>query len=143
VSVLLEKARFQAHLRADIDAGGRMTREASGQITADWSLTTGGQELMTFEQTRLTFQDGHMHFDLDPKNIRLGGLLKLISDLTSLLPSPGGGDDESDGEGDSEDDGPLKVTLLKEDVFGYKIPAGVRAQLELPAISIGSTPVAV
>lgn len=144
VSVLLEKARFQAHVRADVDAGGRMTREASGQITADWQLTTGGQELMTFEQTRLSFQDGHMHFDLNPKNVRLGGLLKLVSDLTSLLPLPSGGSDDDGGDdGDTEDDGPLKITLLKEEVLGYKIPAGVRAQLELPAISIGATPVAV
>jgi hypothetical protein len=131
IAVVLDDANFNAYIRAEVDATGRLTKDAFGEISADWVLMTGGQELVAFQDTQLTFQNGRMHFDLDPKKIRLGGLLKMISDLTEVLPSPGG------------DDGPLKVAWLKETVAGFEVPAGVRATLELPSIDLGSTPVAV
>lgn len=148
VVVSLDGARFTAHARAEIDASGRFNKEASGLISADWVLTLSDSDLVTFKDTRLTFQDGRMHFDLDPKNIELGGLLQILSDVTSLLPSPKGDDDADD---DADDDGGdeeasgggggFKIKVLKETVEGYEIPVGVRAALELPKFGVGATPV--
>lgn len=132
IRVLLEGANFTAHLRAEIDAGGKATKDASGQILADWVLTTGGQELVAFQKTTLSFHNGNMKFDFDPKNIRLGGLLRMISDLTKALPTPGFGKGS-----------PLKVAWLQETAGGLTVPVGVRATLELPKIDLGTTPVAV
>lgn len=131
VSVLLENAEFKATVRSEVDAGGQFRKDARGEIRANWVLTTGGQELVAFERTRLTFVNGKMNFDLNPKNVRLGGLLKILSDLTQTLPMQGGEDD------------PLQIAWLKENLAGYEIPVGVRATLELPSSDVGTTPIAV
>ena len=115
VTVALENANFSAHIRADVDIDGPINKDARGEVLADWILLTGSQELVAFEKTHLTFVNGKMNFDLNPKNVRMGGLLKIISDLTSTLSVPGLG---------GGDDSPLKVALLKEKVLGLDLPAG-------------------
>jgi hypothetical protein len=76
----------------------------------DWDVKIGGQSLIVFKDTRLTFDDAEgLKFHLDPRNIQLSGVLNFVSDLLAKF----GGSDSG-----------LKLGLLPE--------GGIQCVLSLP-----------
>jgi hypothetical protein len=127
LSIQLENGRFTGAMRLSIDIDGKTSKSNSGKLVGSWHINIAGTGLMIFRDAGILFQDGKLTFDMDPKRMEMPGLLKLLTDATQNL-TGGGGDDEGD-----SDDSVFKIGLVK--VKG--IPAGVRATLDLPPISVG------
>lgn len=123
IEVSLQDPRFEAQIKLSASLDG-VQKTATGALTGSWQLSVAGGEIITFVNTRLRFENGQMHFELRPEQVRLPSLLRIISDL---LPSSG-----SDGE-EGEDDEGFHIGLIK--VAG--IPAGMRATLLLPDLAAG------
>jgi hypothetical protein len=142
VRVTLSTLSLTATLRIAAGLDGAPQRTQSGRLTANWDLILGGTPVITFANTALTFdQSGKTKFDLDPKNIRLNGVLQVLSDALAKAGSPAGGNgtasaaraaplSRSAGAADAADE-PVRgfVLRLKED---HGNPVGVEAILELP-----------
>ena len=120
VEVTVEKIDFTATVRIEIGPSGSPQQNSHGQITADWNLTLGGQQIVTFTDTALTFdQTGKTSFNLSPKKVRLNSVLQLISEALALISDP--------------DDG-FTLKLIQKD----GVPVGVQAILELPLPDIAA-----
>lgn len=103
-----------ATMRIEAGLGAGPQRTQSGRLAADWDLTVGGQKFITFADTALTFdQSGKTKFDLDPRKVRLNGVLQMLSDAFAAVSNP--------------DDG---FTLRLKDEGG--LPVGVEAILAIP-----------
>lgn len=122
VKVRVLNARLDAHVSMEVDIDRRMRKDARGSIKATWVLDAGA-ELVAFEDTQLIFDNGRMDFRIEPQKVRMSGLLKMLSDAAKVM--------------SAEEDG-FYVGLIKTG----EIPVGMKAVLELPSISVGSTPVA-
>jgi hypothetical protein len=122
IKIRVLNAHLDAHVSMELDIDRHMRKNAHGSITATWVLDAGS-ELVAFEDTQLIFDNGHMDFRIQPQKVRMSGLLKMLSDAAKAM--------------SAEEDG-FYVGLMKTG----DIPIGMKAVLELPAISVGSTPVA-
>lgn len=135
LQVELEKGEFVGQMRLSVDIDGKMNKTDSGKLTGSWHVIIAGLELMIFRDAGIIFQDGKLTFDMDPKRMEMSGLLQLLADATENI--SGGGDDDDD---DDDDGGSVfKLGLVKVG----EIPAGVRATLDIPPISIGGGPTAI
>ncbi len=120
VQVTIANIDFTATVRIEVGTNGSPQQNAHGQITADWDLKLGGQPIVTFVDTALTFdQTGKTKFQLSPDKVRLNGVLQLISQAPALVSDP--------------DDG-FSLKLLQKD----GLPIGVQAILELPLPDIAA-----
>jgi hypothetical protein len=120
VQVTVEKIDFTATVRIEIGPSGSPQQNAHGQISADWNLQLGGQPIVTFVNTPLTFdQTGKTSFKLSPDKVRLNGVLQLLSEALALVSDPDAG---------------FSVKLIQKD----GLPVGVQAILELPLPDIAA-----
>lgn len=114
VKVEVSRIDLKATIRIEAGLGGGPQRTQSGRLSANWDLTVGGQQFITFADTSLTFdQSGRTKFDLDPKKVRLNGVLQMLSEAFAKLSSP--------------DDG-FTLRLVEDGGF----PVGVEAALSIP-----------
>ena len=114
VGLLLEDGRFDASARLEAGEDGAFSRRAEGEIRGDWVMGFGGQTLVRFADTPLTFDDkGRLSFDIRPEKVRLEETIKFLESFISAL-----GDEE----------GGLKTSLLKE----KGLPVGISCDLDLP-----------
>lgn len=130
VLVELENGSFKGRMRLETDIEGKTKKTNSGELSGSWHITIAGTGLMIFRDTRVIFKDGKLTFDLDPKRMQMPGLLKMLTDATTRLSATGAGGGSSAEGGKAE---VFKVGLIKV----HDIPAGVRAQLNLPPLSVG------
>jgi hypothetical protein len=115
---------FEAHVSLSADANGHLVKTTTGLISADWDLNVASLDIVTLTKTKLTFdQSGRINVNINPANIRLNGLLQLISDAVDAA------------SGDS--DGGFSYQLVEDGGF----PIGVQVLLDivLPPIQEGTT----
>lgn len=112
VQVTVTNARFAGKLRLETDIRGAVKKVARGSMRGDWAISVGGTEFMTYEDLRITFEDGKLDFDLDPSRMRSPGLLRLMTDVSQTIPFEGGS---------------FNFGMLKDG----QMPVGLRADLEL------------
>ncbi len=75
-------AMLTGRAEVDVDAQGHMTSVSEAQLTAAWQLVIASSPLVTFANTRLTFdKGGHLSFQMDPSGIRLAPALQFLTDL--------------------------------------------------------------
>lgn len=121
ISVVMRKPRLHAVTQIEI-VGDQVTRRTEGELSGDWALLVAGKEFATFVNTRLMFTDpGKPRLDLNPKNLKLAGLVGFLSDAISK--GMGGGGDEEDEEN------PKGLTVRRIEKDG--IIHGVEARLNL------------
>ncbi len=90
VDVVVETAQFTSSARMTAGKGG-LTKEMSGRIHGDWRVACGGQTILTFRQTALTFDaDGKIDFKIQPEKVVLAEALKFITDLMKATGQKGG-----------------------------------------------------
>lgn len=110
VELGIRKSNFTALTRFEAGAGEAPKRQIKAEIMGDWDVKIGGQSLIVFKDTRLTFNDAEgLKFHLDPRNIQLNGILNFVADLLAKF----GGSDSG-----------LKLGLLPE--------GGIQCVLNLP-----------
>jgi len=143
ISVSLDTISLTATMRITAGLGGSPQHTQSGQLSANWTLTIGGQDVITFKNTALTFDNsGHTHFNLDPKNIEFNGVLAMLSQALQAANSSGdsGNGDGSDESDDGDDtDGPPQSGLTFKLKEQGGLPVGVEVILEiaLPDVTFG------
>lgn len=111
----LSGGRFTA--LADIVASiqGPPRTKANAEIVADWQLAFGGVTLVTFERTRVAFDDASgLTIDISPDRIRFDRAIQFLSDLIKSFGDPDSG------------------FVLELEVDERNRPIGVRAGLDLP-----------
>lgn len=111
----LSGGRFTA--LADIVASiqGPPRTKANAEIVADWQLAFGGVTLVTFERTRVAFDDARgLTIDISPDRIRFDRAIQFLSDLIKSFGDPDSG------------------FVLELEVDERNRPIGVRAGLDLP-----------
>ncbi|HKP05021.1 MAG TPA: hypothetical protein VJU77_16840 [Chthoniobacterales bacterium] len=123
----LENGIFQGHLRLEMGIDGQVKKTNTGTLTGSWHMGLSGSSLMIFRDTKIIYRDGRVSVDLDPNRMEMPGLMKILTDATKNLSGLSGGA----GEGEDE---VFKVGLVK---VGAGIPAGIRATLDIPPISVG------
>lgn len=123
IRVRILNATLDAHVSMEANIEGQTKKDARGSITANWVLDAGS-ELVAFENTQLALTNGRMDFRIEPQSVRMSGLLRMLSDVANALSI------QKDG---------FYVGLMKQGEF----PVGMKAVLELPSLSAGSTPVAI
>jgi hypothetical protein len=113
LAVKIRETQFDAKVHADVGIGEPVQMKVDAQVLGDWSLAFGGNDAITFKQTKLRFDEtGHLKFDLDPSKIKLHPVLNFVSDLIkSVKPDSG-----------------LAFELVEEDGF----PVGARANINMP-----------
>jgi|GEM_PF-6009048 len=119
VEIVIDEARFTAAARLSAGRDGSR-RSMNGRIFGDWRVVSGGQDILTFRQTGLHFDDtGRIDFRLAPERVELAEALEF---LTNLLAASG------KGEG-----------LVIEPLMRGPVPAGVAASvdLQLPDLQLG------
>jgi hypothetical protein len=110
VELGVRQSTFTALTRFEAGVGEAPKRQIKAEILGDWDVKLGGQSLILFKDTSLTFDDAEgLKFHLDPSNIQLNGVLNFISDLLAKF----GGKDSG-----------LKLGLLPE--------GGIQCVLSLP-----------
>ncbi|HEY2294637.1 MAG TPA: hypothetical protein VGM86_28380, partial [Thermoanaerobaculia bacterium] len=120
VQIVIDTAKFESHARLSAGAGGGIERKMNGRIFGDWRVVSGGQTILTFRQTALTFNDaGQIDFQIQPDRVELAEALRFITDLMRATGQKGG--------------------LRIEPLMRGGIPAGVAATLDmvLPPIQTG------
>jgi len=122
VGVDMSNTRFSGVVDIDYDIDGKMNKKAVAAVEGDMVSSLGGAPIVLFEQVKLEHKHGKLDVDLDPKKIKLPGVLKIIADATANLPV---GDDE-----------PFRVGVLRH--AGSKMPTGVKAELNLPPFDVGA-----
>jgi hypothetical protein len=114
VSVGLRGGVFTAETRLAIGTDGRSERHARGRIDGSWDLGFGGQTLVTFRDTPLTFDDaGGLRFDIRPERVELASALSFLDAFVKSLGDEAGG---------------LRLSTIKDG----NLPVGVEALLDLP-----------
>ena len=114
----LHGAVLNAHVHTDVDLQGHSSTQETASIVADWTLAFGGTPVVTFVGTSLTSNNGTIHFNIDPKSMRLDGVLQSISDMFKAL-----GEDLSDAASEA------RALLEQRIVSGY--------HFNLPPFDIG------
>lgn len=90
VELSVQKSNFTALTRFEAGIGEAPKRQIKAEIKGDWQVKLGGQSMIVFRETRLTFDDAEgLKFHIQPSKIQLNGVLNFISDL---LASFGGKD---------------------------------------------------
>ncbi len=120
--VALSQIDFTARIRIDAGPSGAPRQTQNGKLSANWDLTLGGNPLVTFVDTSLTFDEsGRTKFNLDPTKIQMNGLLEMLSKVLQTA-------------GDS--DSGFTLRLKQEN----GLPVGVEAilKLPLPALTFGA-----
>ncbi|CAN7463701.1 hypothetical protein [Paraburkholderia hospita] len=101
---------------------GVPAKTTSAFINADWSLEFGGTPLVTFEQTKLTFDEGgRMRFNIRPDQIRMDAALQWLTDLMREYAS-----DSGDG---------LTIAMVERD--GQPVGVTCSLQTTLPPLGAG------
>jgi hypothetical protein len=123
LALTLRGAKFDAVARLESGLDGRVERRAHGTITGDWQLDFGGQTLVTFRQTTLSFDEsGQTRFDLSPDRMEMASSLRYLTDLAREL---------------HYEDGGFVFRLLERN----GIPYGAEAifEIALPPLQFGTT----
>lgn len=127
LQVEIENANFSGKMRMEIGVDGKVKKQNSGKLIGSWHIGIAGTGLMIFRDTAVIFSDDKLKFDLDPSRMEMPGLLKVLTTATTKL----------------SESGPAGALGEKSEVFKIgivkvrEIPAGVKATLDLPPISIG------
>jgi hypothetical protein len=89
IALRLVTADFNGQVKVDVSPQGTQ-QLASGNVTGDWALLVMGQQVVTLSATQLIFDSsGKFQFIVQPKNVKLPGVLNFITQyLTQFL---GGG----------------------------------------------------
>ncbi|MFN1215963.1 hypothetical protein ACKW6Q_03150 [Chryseobacterium kwangjuense] len=138
--VELDKGRFFANMDADIDPFGTTTTKSTGALAGSWIVHISGQELITFENAVVKMNDGKFNFDLDPQNIKMSGLLKILTDATKEMSKTGAVPPAKDAKGNKTDYFKVSIQKLKYKYDGDKeieIPTGIKAAVNIPNITVG------
>lgn len=119
IQIMIDQAEFTASARV---AEGRAGTQKSmhGKLFGDWRLICAGQDILTFQQTGLTFDEtGRINFNIQPDRVVLADALQFLTDMI-----------ESTGEG-----GDFEIVPY---MFGG-VPSGIAAclDLDLPPIQTG------
>lgn len=128
LQIELENGHFIGKARIEMDIDGKIRKINSGQLKGSWHLNIAGTGIMIFRDTAVNFRDGKLSFDLDPRRMEMPGLLKMLTDASTKLSDSG-----MSGGGVGEKKEVFKVGIVKV----REIPAGVRAQLNIPPVSVG------
>ncbi|MEO6550848.1 MAG: hypothetical protein ABIN94_22790 [Ferruginibacter sp.] len=129
VVVELEKGRFTGEIKFEGDLEGKLTRRNSGRLSGSFHISVAGTGLMIFRETSIIFNQDKLSFDLDPSRMEMPGLLKMLTDATTKLSDTGAGGTDENGE--KKQVFKIGITKVRE------IPAGIKASLDIPPISIG------
>lgn len=119
VQIMVDDARFNAKARMSASPGG-VQKDMNGRIFGDWRVVCSGQDILTFRQTGLFFDNtGKIDFKIDPERVELADALEF---LTNFLAACGKGDG-----------------LVIEPLMRGVIPVGVAATIDvqLPDIQLG------
>ncbi|MBO9690722.1 hypothetical protein [Chryseobacterium sp.] len=138
--VELDKGRFFANMDADVDPFGTTTTKSTGALAGSWIVHISGQELITFENAVVKMTDGKFNFDLDPQNIKMSGLLKILTDATKEMSKTGAVPPAKDAKGKKTDYFKVSIQKLKYKYDGKKeieIPTGIKAAVNIPNITVG------
>lgn len=123
LALTLLEAKFDAAARLETGLDGRVERRAHGTITGDWRMDFGGQTLVTFRRTTLSFDEtGQTRFDLSPDRMEMAAALRYLTDLARKV---------------QYEDGGFVFRLLERN----GIPYGAEALFEiaLPPLQYGTT----
>lgn len=86
LTLTLLKAKLDAFVKLETGLDGKVERRSKGEIAGNWQLDFGGQQLVTFRDTALRFDEtGHTRFDLSPDRMDLAPALQYLSDLAKQL----------------------------------------------------------
>ncbi|MBY3235273.1 hypothetical protein HFO17_12070 [Rhizobium laguerreae] len=119
VEIIVEQAQFNATAKTSTGRDGTK-KTVNGRIFGDWRVVASGQDIITFVQTALTFDDtGKIDFQIEPDRVELADALEF---LTNFLAASGGGDG-----------------LVVEPFMRGGVPSGVAATLDvmLPDLQLG------
>ncbi|MCA1438037.1 methyl-accepting chemotaxis protein [Bradyrhizobium sp. BRP20] len=119
VEIVVDEAKFNAKARMSVGRDGTQ-KTFNGRIFGDWRVVTGGQDILTFRQTGLYFDDsGKIDFKIDPERVELADALAFLTDFLA-----------ASGEGDG---------LVIEPLMRGGVPAGIAATLDidLPDLQLG------
>jgi hypothetical protein len=134
IRVDTRQARIVASAKVEVDADGALRHRRTGQVTADWQVSLGGMELVTFVNTALRFDDaGRIRFDISPQNVRMPGVLRFLTDMISA--GRAAAQDAAAGARDAltvEDNGSgFSVRPVVKTVGDIDLPIGVESRLDL------------
>jgi hypothetical protein len=118
--------RGKVHLQVDID--GQMKKTNSGELRGSFVIGVSGTPIMMFKDAAILYRDDKLSFDLDPKRMEMPGLLKILTDASKTISDTGAAGTDADGDTIET----FKVGILKI----REIPAGVRAELNIPPITV-------
>ncbi|HEY3836966.1 MAG TPA: methyl-accepting chemotaxis protein, partial [Bryobacteraceae bacterium] len=91
VSLRLATADFAGQVRLDASAQGTH-QLATGNVTGDWKLLVLGQEVVTLAATQLLFDNtGKLRFIVNPKNVRLPGVMQFVTEYLANFAGSGSG----------------------------------------------------
>ncbi|HMI03978.1 MAG TPA: hypothetical protein VK541_15940, partial [Pedobacter sp.] len=143
INVKLNKGKFTAKFRMQMDREGNTKKESSGLLAGDWETNIANTPIMIFKDAKAIFENDRMSFDLDPSRMEMPGLLKVLTDASKTIP-PQGGAGESDEESGGEGGGSFSMGLLEvkgEEInaalTGRSIPIGVQARLDIGPMNVG------
>jgi hypothetical protein len=122
LSLTVKNGSFTADARMEADAGAQTRQVMTGRLVGDWVLSVAGEPFVTLGGTEILFESGRgLNLRLDPRRIRLHGVLEVLSDIMSGLQSQSGSG--------------LTVSVLQD----AGLPVGVEARLDLPLpdVSLG------
>jgi hypothetical protein len=84
VELAVPKSSFSALTRFEAAQGESPKRQINAKIMGDWDVRIGGQSMIVFQDTALTFDDAAgLKFRIEPSRIKLNGILTFVSDLLS------------------------------------------------------------
>jgi hypothetical protein len=119
VEIIVDTAKFNATARMSVGRDGTQ-KTFNGRIFGDWRVVICGQDILTFLQTGLYFDDsGKIDFKIDPERVDLADALEFLTDFLA-----------ASGDGDG---------LVIEPLMRGGVPAGIAATLDidLPDIQLG------
>jgi hypothetical protein len=119
VEIIVDTAKFNATARMSVGRDGTQ-KTFNGRIFGDWRVVICGQDILTFLQTGLYFDDsGKIDFKINPERVELADALEFLTDFLA-----------ASGEGDG---------LVIEPLMRGGVPAGIAATLDidLPDLQLG------
>ncbi|MEW6643647.1 MAG: methyl-accepting chemotaxis protein [Pseudomonadota bacterium] len=119
VEIIIDTAKFNATARMSVGRDGTQ-KTFNGRIFGDWRVVICGQDILTFLQTGLYFDDsGKIDFKINPERVELADALQFLTDFLAAY---------------SDDDG-----LIIEPLMRGGVPAGIAATLDidLPDLELG------
>lgn len=120
VTLAVDKALFFAESSMTAGLEGS-TQRITGNITGDWRVVCGGQDIITFRRTGLFFDEsGKLDFKIAPERVELADALDFLTNFLAV---------SGKGEG-----------LVVEPLMRGSVPAGVAATLDLalPDLTLGA-----